>query len=182
MARPAHGIALLDGGEVTQQHNTHIVLIQVHHHATKIALELQHLACHHIRQTCHTADTVGHADDLAHLVGIRGIVHGFNGFAHLIQHGAAFIAAHVPGRQTLQTMGNRPIVHGVAHTQAHAADECFLRFAVQFDAVVAHRDALVLRPAGSSKLLPQGFLQSHKLLFRQGLRGRNRDRQLLPLQ
>ena len=71
MARPAHGIALLDGGKVTQQHNTHVVLIQVHHHATEIALELQHFPGHHIGQAGHTADTVGYADNLTHLINIH---------------------------------------------------------------------------------------------------------------
>ena len=128
VARPAHGVALLNGGEVAQQHHAHIVLVQVHHHAPEASLKLQHFPGHHIGQARHMADAVGHADNLAGLININGIVRAAELFANALQHRQLLLVIHAAVEfhllaQSVQLMRQGSVVHGVAHLHTHAAHQ-----------------------------------------------------------
>ena len=181
MPRAAHDVALLNAGKIAQQDNAHVILIQIHDHAAQVALELQHLAGHHVRQTRHTADTVGHADDLAHLIVVYGAVGGSDDLPHVLQNGLTVLAAVIRiTNQTLQTVKGRAVIHGVAHAQAHAGHQTFVHLAAQVDQLTG-RNVLPRFLAGGGEDRRQLLPQRCKLCLRQRLGGGNGHRQLFPL-
>ena len=81
----------------------------------------------------------------------------------------------------LQATGNRAVIHGVAHTQAHTGNQALVRLTAQVNDLAAGRGIPLRLLAGGDKNFVQGLTQCHKLLLRQGLGSGNGDCQLLPV-
>ena len=79
-ARALHHVAFEDLTIVTEDHNTHVVVLKVEGHAAKTAAELNHLAGLHLIEAVHAGDPVTHRKhlpdliDLAEGVGARDAV------------------------------------------------------------------------------------------------------------
>ena len=141
VARPAHNIVLPNGGKLAQQHNAHIILLQVHDHAPDIACKFQHFPGHYIRQARHAANTVGHADDLTGLINVNGIVNAVEGTAHTLQRRPA-----LPSRavlcgigHALQPIGGGAVIYRVSHAHTHTGNQALVHTAVQPNQMIALR-------------------------------------------
>ena len=66
-SRGLYCVALADAGSIAQENRTHVVLLQVQHHAIDLSRELQELSLHGVFKTMDPCDAVCHLNDRSHV-------------------------------------------------------------------------------------------------------------------